>query len=254
MRDLKRVGNLSVLVAGMGIGAALATAPLAAAGTQSADGGAGALGVAAAWAAADIGEAVATVGTAEVSLPTLPDGFNVALSISGIDLLSLGTATASSSFGNFAFAYGDLADANAMSGFFNYASAQGDDAIALAGGAGSFNYASALGDHASATAAWGNGNVATATGDHAVAFAGASESWGVYDSHYNTATAEGLHALAYAGWDGSSNNTATAIGDYVQVYVPEGNPYGPSDADANLFDDGEGLADFWTSLWNLFVD
>ncbi|OMC07848.1 hypothetical protein A5735_02355 [Mycolicibacter heraklionensis] len=239
----------------MGIGAALATAPLAAAGTQSADGGAGALGVAAAWAAADIGDAVATVGTAAaVSLPTLPDDFgNIAISISGIDLLTLGTATASSSFGNFAFAYGDLAYANAMSGFFNYASAQGDDSIALVGGSGSFNYASAIGDHASATAAWGNGNVATATGDYAVATAGASESWAVYDSHYNTATAEGLHALAYAGWDGTSNNTATAIGDYVQDFAPEGNPYGTSDADANLFDDGEGLADFWTSLWNLFT-
>ncbi|OMC05006.1 hypothetical protein A5735_05610 [Mycolicibacter heraklionensis] len=238
----------------MGIGAALATAPLSGAGTQSADGGAGALGVAAAWAAADIGEAVATVGTAEVSLPTLPDGFNIALSISGFDLLSLGTADASSSFGNFAFAYGDLASANAMSGFFNYASAQGDHAIAIVGDTGSFNYATALGDHASATAAWGNGNVATATGDSAVASAGASVEWGVYDSHYNTATAQGLHALAYAGWDGTSNNTATAIGDYVQDFAPEGNPYGTSDADANLLDNGEGLADFWTSLWNLFTD
>ncbi len=250
MGNLKRMGSLSVLAAGLGIGAALATTPgVALAGTTSADGGAGALGVAAAFAAADVGDAAATIGTAAaVSLPTLPDGFgSIAISISGFDLLTLGTASASSSFGNFAIAYGDYSDANAMSGLFNYASAQGDHSLAVVGDTGSFNYASAIGDHASASAAWGNGNVATATGDYAVASAGASVVPGVYDSHYNTATAEGLHAIAYAGWDGSSNNEASAIGDYVQDYAPDG---GPWSADANLLgDDG---ADFWSGLWNLF--
>jgi hypothetical protein len=224
---------------------------VAEAGTNSADGGAGALGVFGALAAADFSDAASTVGIAAATLPTLPTDFgNFAISISGIDLLSLGTASADSSFGNIAIAYGDYANANAMSGFFNYASAQGSHSIAIVGDTGSFNYATALGDHASATAAWGNGNVATATGDYAVATAGASVVWGVYDSHYNTATAEGLHALAYAGWDGSSNNAASAIGDYVQDYAPEGNPYNPADADVNLL--GDGGADFWSSLWNLF--
>ncbi|QZA07531.1 hypothetical protein K3U94_21825 [Mycolicibacter heraklionensis] len=238
------MGSLSVLAAGLGIGAALAATPgVAFAGTSPVDGGAGALGVAGALAAADIGDAAATVGTAAaVSLPTLPDGFgNFAISISGVDLVSLGTASASSSLGNFAIAYGAYSDANAMSGFFNYASAEGDHSLAVVGDTGWFNYASAVGDHSSAAAAWGNGNVATATGDYAVASAGASVVAGVYDSHYNTATAEGLHAIAYSGWDGSSNNTASAIGDYIQDYSPEGNPFNPGDA-----------TDFWADLWHLF--
>lgn len=251
MGNLKRVGCLSVLVAGVGIGAALAATPgVAFAGTNAVDGGAGALGVAGAL-AATIGDAAATVGTAAaVSLPTLPDDFgNFAISISGMPLLSLGTASASSSFGNIAIAYGDYSTANAMSGFFNYATAQGDHSVAAVGDTGSFNYASAVGDHASALAAWGNGNVATATGDYAVASAGASVVPGVYDSHFNTATAEGLHAIAYAGWDGSSNNEASAIGDYVQDYAPDGGPWS-ADADANLL--GDGGTDFWADLWNLF--
>ena len=83
--------------------------------------------------------------------------------------------------------------------------------------------------------------MAAATGDHAVASAGASAALGVYDSNSNTATAEGLYAIAYSGWDGSSNNVASAIGDNVQDYSPEGNPYNPGDA-----------TDFWADLWHLF--
>jgi len=231
MGNLKRVGSLSVLAAGLGIGAALAATPgVAFAGTSSVDGGAGALGVAGALAAAAIGDAAATVGTAAATtLPTLPsDADNFAISISGMPLLSLGTASASSSFGNIAIAFGDNADANAMSGFFNFALAEGSHSFAVVGDTGSFNYAVAEGDHASATAAWGSGNSAIADGDYAVASAGASVSPGVYDSNGNHAAAEGLHAIAYSGWDGSSNNNANAIGDYVQVYSPEGSPFNPA--------------------------
>ncbi|RAU98186.1 hypothetical protein [Mycolicibacter senuensis] len=253
MGNLKQVSSLGMLALGLGVGAALAATPIAGAGTLSADGGAGALGVAGALAAADLGDAVATVGTAAATAPTLPDDFgNIALSISGFDLLSLGNANASSSFGNIAFAYGEFANANAMSGFFNYASAQGDHSNAAVGDTGSFNYASALGDHASASAAWGNGNVATATGDYAVANAGASVVPGVYDSHFNTATAEGLHAIAYAGWDGSSNNVASALGDNIQDYAPDVTPSGPADADLDLLGDTGSGGDFWTDLWGLF--
>lgn len=246
MGNLNRIGSLGMLALGVGVGAALAATPMASAGTLAADGGAGGLGVAGALAAADIGDAVGTVGAAVATAPTLPDDFaNIAISISGFDLLSLGTASASSSFGNIAFAYGDFADANAMSGFFNYASAQGDHSLAIVGDTGSLNYASALGDHASAVAAWGNGNMATATGDYAVAHSGASVVAGVYDSHFNTATAEGFQAIAYAGWDGSSSNVASAIGDGVIDYAPDGNPFNPSEAGSDLFN-----TDFWTDLWN----
>lgn len=242
---------MGMLALGLGVGAALAASPIAAAGTLSADGGAGALGVAGAMAASDMSDAAAAVGTAAATAPTLPVDFaNFAISISGVDLWETGTASASSSFGNIAIAYGDFSDANAMSGFFNYASAQGAHSFAVVGDTGSFNYASAVGDHASALAAWGNGNVATATGDYAVASAGASVVPGVYDSHFNTATAEGLHAIAYAGWDGSSSNVASAIGDNVQDYAPDGNPFNPADAGTDLFGDSTGT-DFWSDLWQL---
>jgi hypothetical protein len=163
---------------------------------------------------------------ASVTPATLPDDYsNFAVSISGLQLISIGHASASSSFGNIAIAQGEFSDANAMSGFFNYATADGDHSLAVVGDTGSFNYASAVGDHSSAIAAWGSGNTATANGDYAVADAGQTVVPGVYDSNFNTATAEGFHAIAYAGWDGSSNNVATATGDYVQVYDPSGGPF-----------------------------
>ncbi len=239
-----RVGSLGVLALGLGGGAALATG-VANAGPPSADGGAGALGVAAVVAAADFSDA-AVVGSAAATLPTLPTDFsNIAISISGLDLVSLGTATAESSFGNIAIAYGDGSDAYATNGFFNFAAAQGPDSFAEAGDHGSFNYAWAVGDHASASAVYGDGNVASAVGDYAVASAGASVQLGVYDSNFNTATAEGAHAVAYAGWDGSSDNVASALGDYALDFAPQGQAWSGA-AGADL------LGDFWSGLWSLF--
>jgi hypothetical protein len=169
---------------------------------------------------------------ASVTPATLPDDFsNFAVSISGIPLIQLGTASATSTFGNIAIAQGSFSDANAASGLFNYATADGDNSLAVVGDTGSFNYASATGDHASAIAAWGSGNTAITNGDFSYSQAGASVVSGVYDSNFNTATAEGSHAIAYAGWDGSDSNTANAIGDNVQVYDPEGSPFGAAATD-----------------------
>jgi hypothetical protein len=182
---------------------------------------------------------------AAITPATVPDDFsNFAVSISGIPLIQLGSASATSTFGNIAIAQGEFSDANAASGLFNYATADGDHSLAVVGDTGSFNYASATGDHASAIAAWGNGNIATADGDNAFSQAGASVVSGVYDSNFNTATAEGSHALAMAGWDGTSNHVANALGDNVQVFDPTGNPFNPLSGAAT----DSWLSEFFSSL------
>ena len=222
---MSRVGTVAI---GLGIGAAMAALPSAAADSV------GTADIAAYL--PDFG-AVAAAAATSVTPATLPDDYsNFAVSISGFNLISIGHATASSSFGNIAIAHGEFSDANAMSGFFNYATADGDNSLAVVGDTGSFNYASATGDHASAIAAWGDGNTAITNGDFSASYAGASVVSGVYDSNFNTATVEGTHAFAYAGWDGSSNNVADAAGDYVQVYDPTGNPFG-AEATGNWFTD-----------------
>jgi hypothetical protein len=164
---------------------------------------------------------------AAITPATVPDDYsNFAVSISGIQLISIGNASAESTFGNVAIAHGLYSDANAVSGFFNYATADGDHSTAIVGDTGLFDNASATGTWSSAIAAWGSGNTATADGDYASATAGAhTDLSAVYDSNFNTATADGTHAIAWAGWDGSSSNVATATGDYVQVYDPTGSPY-----------------------------
>ncbi|WP_292981665.1 hypothetical protein [Mycobacterium sp.] len=164
---------------------------------------------------------------ASVTPATLPDDYsNFAVSISGVPLIQLGSASAESSFGNIAIAVGDDSDSNAMSGFFNYATAMGDRSTAVVGDTGSFNYASATGYFASAQAAWGSGNTAIANGDHAIAQAGAGDGTAIYDSNFNTATAEGSNTIALAGWDSSSGHVANAVGDGVHVYDPTGSPAG----------------------------
>lgn len=257
MGNWKDVGSLSVLAAGLGIGAALATTPgVAFAGPSNADGGAGALGYAAALAAADIGDAAATIGAAAATItpPTLPSDFgNIAISISGLDL-SLGTASASSSLGNFAFAFGDSASAYANDGYFNFASAFGDETSAGNRSDGSFNFATAIGFGAGAGIFGGDSNTATAIGNGAFAAVGPYMLGNNYDFSFNTATAEGAGALAWAGWEATSGNVASAIGDNVQAVTPNGDPYGPwpAAADVDLIS-GDSGADFWTALWDLFT-
>jgi hypothetical protein len=223
MRKAHRISRIGTFALGLGVGAAMASMPpiASADSVDSAD---------IATYLPDFGAVAAAAAT--ITPPTLPDDFsNFAVSISGIPLIQLGTASATSTFGNIAIAQGSFSDANAASGLFNYATADGDNSLAVVGDTGSFNYASATGDHASAIAAWGSGNTAITNGDFSYSQAGASVVSGVYDSNFNTATAEGSHAIAYAGWDGSDSNTANAIGDNVQVYDPEGSPFGAAATD-----------------------
>jgi hypothetical protein len=163
---------------------------------------------------------------AVITPPTVPDDFaNYAISISGISLYSSGTATAYSTLGNIAIAQGDHASANAYnSGFFNFASADGDNSLASDNlGAGWFNSATAVGEHSTAGAGGvfgaGSFNVASATGYDAQAYAGYASGEFAGGSS-NTATAEGTLAVATAGADGSSNNVASAIGDFSHDAVP----------------------------------
>lgn len=253
MGTLKRVGSLSVLAAGVGIGAALAATPgVAFAGSNSVDGGAGALGVVAAFAAADIGDAVAGIGAAgSITPPTIPTDYaNFAISFSGIPLYQSGTAFAVSDFGNFAIAHGDGAVATAWHGLFNYASATGDHSVADAGyGGGSFNTATVTGENSAAYAGWvngitANGNVASVTGDFSTAYAGVPNG-GIAGGSFNSSTVEGAHSFATTGLDGSSGNVASAIGDYTTDVVPA-----TGAADTDLL--GDGGTDFWADLWHLF--
>ena len=246
MGNLNRAGSLGMLTLGLGVGAALAAMPIASAGTLSVDGGAGALGVA--WALADLGDAtIAGIGAAgAITPPTLPaDYTNFAISFSGISLYHSGTATAWTTFGNFAIAQGDQSYALAKNGLFNSASADGDHSLAYAGGSdttGLFNSATASGYYSIAESALGasggNGNVATATGDFSMALAGSPNSVGVASGDFNTATAQGAHTFAVASLDGSSNNVANAIGDNA---VDSSTGTGSGDA-----------TDFWSDLWHLF--
>lgn len=251
MGNLNRAGSLGMWALGLGVGAALAAAPIASAGTTQGDGGAGALGVASMLAAADLGSsAVAGIGEAgAITPPTLPaDYANFAISFSGIQLYHSGTATAWTTFGNFAMAQGDQSYALATNGLFNTASATGDHALAYAGGSattGLFNSATAVGHYSSAEAAFGasggNGNVASATGDYSIANAGAPNGIGsetLPSGDFNTATAQGSHTLAWASYDGSSNNVASAIGDNAMDISPDA-----SSGDAT---------DWWADLWHMF--
>lgn len=246
MGNLNRAGSLGMLALGLGVGAALAATPIASAGTLSADGGAGALGVAGAL--ADLGDAtIAGIGAAgAITPPTLPaDYTNFAISFSGISLYHSGTATAWTTFGNFAIARGDQSYALATHGMFNSASADGDHSLAYAGGSdttGLFNSATASGTYSVAEAALGasggNGNVATSTGDFAQAYAGSPQIVGVASGDFNSATAQGTHTFALASFDGSSNNVASAVGDNATDISP---------------DAGSGAGtDWWGDLWHLF--
>jgi hypothetical protein len=119
--------------------------------------------------------------------PFDPNDF--AISIDGITLFQVGTATATSSIGDFAIADGAGSQANATAGFFDSAFAYGDNsgagvengnfdqAIAIGAATsivdnGSFDTASAAGAGAAAEAAGGNFDTAIVNGDNSQVLAG----------------------------------------------------------------------------------
>jgi hypothetical protein len=140
---IRRIGGLAV---GLGIGAAVAAMP---------------------W-----------VARADPFPPPF-DPNDIALSIDGMTILQLGTATATSGTGDFAFADGAGSTAlagEAGSGQFDTAFAYGADSIANAA-QGDFDSATAYGAFSDAVAGGGtlnfssNGDFASAVGTHSTAFA-----------------------------------------------------------------------------------
>jgi hypothetical protein len=121
MTNAKRIGRLGLLAVGVGIGAAVATTPVA-----SAD-------VSTDW----LSSIDTLLGGA---LPAPSSGLDLAISFDGYSLFSEGSAVANTgAAGNgnfdFAIAYGDGASATATGGNFDSASADGINALAEAGGA-----------------------------------------------------------------------------------------------------------------------
>jgi hypothetical protein len=159
-----RMGRLSVLTIGLGIGAAMATAP--------------------------------GIASADVFPPPF-DPNNFAISIDGITF-QVGTAHATSGMGDFAIADGAGSDASAFGGIFDFASADGTGSVAIAGQGdpgetGSFDSASAVGIDSRAEAGLtGSFDSASSTGNDSFALAG-------FFGSGDSASAVGNDTLAEAG-------------------------------------------------------
>lgn len=165
MATSARIGRLSVLTIGLGIGAAMATAP--------------------------------GIASADVFPPPF-DPNNFAISIDGITLFQVGTAHATSGLGDFAIADGAGSDASAFGGIFDFASADGAGSFAIAGQGdpgetGSFDSASAVGTDSRAEAGLtGSFDSASSTGNDSFALAG-------FFGSGDSASAVGNDTLAEAG-------------------------------------------------------
>jgi hypothetical protein len=187
MVNVRGVARLGVLAVGLGIGAAVAHMPVAAA-DSSTD-----------WLSSFDG----LLGGALPAPAT--SGLDLDISVDGYQLLDLGSgATATSGMGDFAIAYGAGSNATAEGGYGDYASASGG-ATAIAGD----NVAAATGN---------NFDSATATGFDSEAFAGNGGSFpdtigSSFDSaSANSGSATGtVGADALAGFNGSGDS-ASALG------------------------------------------
>ena len=120
MVNVRAVGRIGVLVAGLGIGAAFASIP----GTASAD--------SSDW----LSSVDSLLSGLSVPADTAASPLDVQISIDGADLFSTADneATAASGQGDIAIAIGDGASANATGGTGDYALADGIDTIAKAVG------------------------------------------------------------------------------------------------------------------------
>lgn len=142
------IGRIGVLATGLGIGAAIVAMPGIASADSSSDW----------WSPLDVGG---------LALPAPSADLDLAISFNGVSLVHDGTASATTTTGDFdlAIAYGDDATATATGGFLNVASASGTGSSAIAGFAdfhpGSFDYASAVGTNSQAIAGAGNFDTAS---------------------------------------------------------------------------------------------
>ena len=108
MVNIIAIGRIGILGVGLGIGATLAAMPGIAAADPTPD--------------PNIYGAV-DASVLQDALPAADPSLNIAISIDGIPLLHLGTASATSSSGDFAITVGNDANASATGGFGDFASA-----------------------------------------------------------------------------------------------------------------------------------
>jgi hypothetical protein len=216
MSNSKSIGRLGVLVAGLGIGAALAASPgIAAADPTAVD--------PTAFDAAAF-DPSALVADPAASIP----GLNEAISIDGMTVFQSGTATAYSGPGNEAIAFGDGATADAggtgTSAIGNYAFADGNNSEAFAG-LGNYNSASAFGEGSAANAGSGSGDIAYANGTDTTANAGGlpGVDSALVAGNDSFASAVGNDSFADAGT--GIAGTTTATGDIATVFGNSSDAY-----------------------------
>jgi hypothetical protein len=140
MGTASRIGRLGMLAGGLGVAAAVAATP----GTASAD-----------------------------PFPPPFDPNDFAISLNGMTLFQVGSATATSGLGDFAIADGANSNAVADGGFGDFASADGIGSFAEAGFNGSGDSANVAGDGSVAFVGFnGSGDSASAIGNDTLAEAG----------------------------------------------------------------------------------
>jgi hypothetical protein len=166
MNDIARIARLGVIGIGLSIGAAVAATP----GIASAD-----------------------------LFPPPFDPNDFAISLNGMTLFQVGSATATSGLGDFAIADGAGSNAVADGGFGDFASADGSGSFAAAGSdaagatGNNFDSASAFGDGTIAEAGFnGSGDSASVVGNDAVSFVG-------FNGSFDSVSAVGNDTLAEAG-------------------------------------------------------
>jgi hypothetical protein len=192
MRHSIRVLRMGMLAAGLGIGGALASIPHVASADPAAD----------PYSWLDQALSGLPAPAADAAAP-----LDMQISISGMDLFSTvgNTATANSSFGDIAIAFGNGANASAT-GFGDLSFANGTDASASTGLGGLFDVAIANGDNSSAAGGVaGNFVLATANGDNSSAAAGLG-------GNFVVASASGSGSSATAG-AGGNFDISSAVGD-----------------------------------------
>jgi hypothetical protein len=229
MVNTRGLGRLGILAVGLGIGAAVASAP----GIASAD-----------TPGTDPFSWLAGLDAGDLSAAALPAAspFDLDISVDGFTLLDLGTgATATSGTGDIAIAFGADSSATAEGGFGDYALATAADTEAVAGDAttgasgNNFDFASASGVDSDAFAGNGGGFYPDATGssfDYASANSGnatptvGAEAVAGFDGSGDSASAVGQGAYAVSG---VSDTATPANFDSASVL---GNVNTPTDAEA----------------------
>jgi hypothetical protein len=197
------LGRLSLLAAGLGVGVAIAATPEVASADSSTD-----------W-LSSIDSLLSGGG-----LSGAPTDLNLAISIDGHSLVSVGSATANSGTGDIAIAYGANSTAFAGGGYGDYAMADGTNALAKAGDAAT----GATGSNFDSATDIGNNDVVTA-GAPGGAYSGSAD--------LNGGTGAGTNSFDSAIDVGNNTDGGTVGGDD-GAYAGSGGGIG---ADGNGNDD-----------------